>query len=52
MALRGGPGSRAVLCSQPEVRGQVISECEVLHSHLPLAQVRKLGSFIYDSLSR
>jgi hypothetical protein len=50
MALRDGPGPRAVLRANPEVRGQVIKECEVLHSHLPLAQARELGSFIYDGL--
>jgi hypothetical protein len=40
MALRGGPGPRAVLRANPEVRGQVISECVKLHSHLNLAQGR------------
>jgi hypothetical protein len=50
MALRDGPGPRTVLRSNPEMRGQVISECEVLHSHLPLAQAQELGSFIYDGL--
>ncbi len=50
MALRDGPGPRAVLRSNPEVRGQVISECVELHSQLPLAQAQELGSFIYDGL--
>jgi hypothetical protein len=50
MALRDGQGPRAVLRSNPEMRGQVISECEVLHSQLPLAKARELGSFIYDGL--
>ena len=50
MALRDGQGPRAVLRSNPEVRGQVISECVELHSQLPLAQAQELGSFIYDGL--
>jgi hypothetical protein len=50
MALRDGPGPRAVLRSKTEVRRQVISECQELHSHLPLAQAQELGSFIYDGL--
>ena len=37
MALREGQGARAVLRDKPAVRDQVISECEELHSHLPLA---------------
>ena len=32
MALRDSQGPRAVLRSNPEVRGQVISECGELHS--------------------
>ncbi|MDH4405577.1 MAG: hypothetical protein QE276_06145 [Cyanobium sp. D14.bin.5] len=50
MALRDGPVPRAVLRDKPAVRDQVISECEELHSHLPLAKARELGSFIYDGL--
>ena len=50
MALREGQGARAVLREKPAVRDQVISECEELHSHLPLAKARELGSFIYDGL--
>jgi hypothetical protein len=50
MALREGQGVRAVLRDKPAVRDQVISECEELHSHLPVAKARELGSFIYDGL--
>jgi hypothetical protein len=58
MALWDGQGHRVLLRSNPEVRGQVISECVELHSHLPLAQAlaqalakaQELGSFIYDCL--
>jgi hypothetical protein len=50
MALREGQGARAVLRDKPAVREQVISECEELHRHLPLAKARELGSFIYDGL--
>jgi len=50
MALRDGLGPRAVLRDNPAVREQVIRECEELHSHLPLAKARELGSFIYDGL--
>jgi hypothetical protein len=50
MALRDGPGPRAVLRDNPAVRERVISDCEQLHSHLPLAKARDLGSFIYDGL--
>jgi hypothetical protein len=50
MALREGQGARAVQRDKPAVRDQVISECEELHSQLPLAKARELGSFIYDGL--
>ena len=50
MALRECQGARAVLRDKPAVRDQVISECEELHSHLPVAKTRELGSFIYDGL--
>ena len=50
MALREGQGAPAVLRDKPAVREQVISECEELHSHLPVAKARELGSFIYDGL--
>jgi len=50
MALREGQGARAVLRDNPAVREQVISECEELHSQLPVAKARELGSFIYDGL--
>ena len=50
MALREGQGAPAVLRDKPAVRDQVISECEELHSHLPVAKARELGSFIYDGL--
>jgi hypothetical protein len=50
MALRDGQEPRAVLRDKPAVRDQVISECEELHSQLPLAKARELGSFIYDGL--
>jgi hypothetical protein len=50
MALRDSSVPRAVLRDKPAVRDQVISECEELHSHLPLAKARELGSLIYDGL--
>jgi hypothetical protein len=50
MALREGQEPRAVLRDNPAVREQVISECEELHSQLPLAKARELGAFIYDGL--
>ena len=50
MALRDGQEPRVVLRNNPAVREQVISECVELHSHLPQAKARELGSFIYDGL--
>jgi hypothetical protein len=50
MALREGQGVRAVLGDKPAVRDQVISECVELHSQMPVAKARELGSFIYDGL--
>ncbi len=50
MALRDGQEPRAVLRDNPVVREQVINDCEELHSQLPLAKARELGSFIYDGL--
>jgi len=50
MALWDGNGARAVLRDNPVVREQVISECVELHSQLPVANARELGSFIYDGL--
>jgi hypothetical protein len=50
MALRDGQGARAVLRDKPAVREQVISECVALHSQMPGAKARELGSFIYDGL--
>jgi hypothetical protein len=50
MALRDGQKPRAVLRDNPVVREQVINDCEELHSHLPVAKARELGSFIYDGL--
>jgi hypothetical protein len=50
MALREGQGARAVLRDKPAVREQVISECVALHSQMPGAKARELGSFIYDGL--
>ena len=50
MALREGQGARAVLRNNPAVREQVISECVELHSQMPGAKARELGSFIYDGL--
>jgi hypothetical protein len=50
MVLRDGQEPRAVLRDNPVVREQVISDCEELHSQLPLAKARELGAFIYDGL--
>jgi hypothetical protein len=50
MALRDGKEPRAVLRDNPAVREQVISECVELHSQMPVAKARELGSFIYDGL--
>ena len=50
MALRDATGLRAALIDQRPVRERVISECEKLHSQLPLAKARELGAFIYDGL--
>jgi hypothetical protein len=50
MALRDGSVPRAVLRDNPAVREQVIRECVELHSQMPVAKARELGSFIYDGL--
>jgi hypothetical protein len=50
MALRDGQEPRVVLRDNPAVREQVVSECVELHSQLPVAKARELGSFIYDGL--
>jgi hypothetical protein len=50
MALRDGQGRRSVLRDNPAMRDQVISDCQTLHSHMPLANARELGSIIYDGL--
>lgn len=50
IALLDGQEPRAVLRDNFEVREQVISECVELHSQMPVAKARELGSFIYDGL--
>jgi hypothetical protein len=50
MALRDGSGPRALLRDNPAVREQVVRECIELHSQMPVAKARELGSFIYDGL--
>ena len=50
MALRDGPGPRAVLRDNPAVREWVISDCGQIHRQLPPARAEELGSFIYRGL--
>ena len=50
MALRDGPGPRAVLRDNPAVRERVIRECQELHRQLPPDRAQELGRFIYRGL--
>lgn len=50
MALRDGPGPRAVLRDNPSVRERVISECRQLHHQLAPDRAQELGTFIYRGL--
>jgi hypothetical protein len=50
MALRDGQEPQAFLRDNPAVPDQVISDFEELHSQLPVAKARELGSFIYEGL--
>jgi len=50
MALRDGPGPRAVLRDNTAVRERVIRDCQALHSQLPPERAQELGTFIYRGL--
>lgn len=50
MALRDGPGPRAVLRDNTAMREQVIRDCQALHSQLPPDRAQELGTFIYRGL--
>jgi hypothetical protein len=50
MALRDGPGPRAVLRDNLAVRERVISECQQLHRQLAPDRAQELGTFIYRGL--
>jgi hypothetical protein len=50
MALRDGPGSRAVVVEKRHARERVISEVEKMHRRLPLTKARELGKFMYNGL--